>query len=517
MDLQILESRFNRRPHSPLFARIAEEYLIAGRLDEAKRLCFAGIENYPEYVSGRLLLAKCFVAEGNLEEAGRIIERVREQYPRSVVLKNLLVEWSTQAFIPVVDEADGAGSFDSGPESDDAGEVEETFNSLAGLTPDPVLPAIESEVPSFPDDSADISGIPDVSIQLPDVSPSNSAVIDEQFSRPGASQDGLAIAQDLVDDGHDVPAVVPETLALPVDQEPPERSPLEVQAESSEDEGDYFRSMLEVVEEESADLPQEVDIAGPVNADDRVPAGVRPDDRVSGHAGEVTVSPDSSGPVDVQFTSMPDAMVVGVEPPVVIDVALSLPDELDEAGVVGKAEVSVPVAAGEQTDFQPIQDAGVDQGVRETIIEAPATTPSVATAEVVTGKQEPTSPEEIVGEEGDQVSMERVVPASDAGPAATGVQEDAFIPPEFQQNGEVESRGTRGTRSLHAEQHTDSGDDEESRIVSRTLAQIYESQGEYEEALTTYRLLRKRRPELAAELDAKIAELAALIEARLTQ
>jgi tetratricopeptide (TPR) repeat protein len=517
MDLQILESRFNRRPHSPLFARIAEEYLIAGRLDEAKRLCFAGIENYPEYVSGRLLLAKCFVAEGNLEEAGRIIERVREQYPRSTVLKNLLVEWSTQAFVPAVEEADGAGTFDSRPESDDIGEVEETFDSAADLIADPILPAVESEVNPFPIDSVEIIRIPDAPIDLPDVLPAHSAVTDEQFSRPAAPQDDLAIAQDLIDDGHDVTTVMPETPAHLVDQVLPERSALEVQAESSENEGDYFRSMLEDVDEESADRLQDVDIAGPVNAEDRVPEGVRPDDRVSENAGVGTGLPDSSGPVGVQFTSILDAMVAGVETHTVIDVALALPDELDEAGMVDETMVSVPVAAGEQKDSQTIQDAGVDQGVLETIVEPPAATvPGAAAHEVpviVIGKQEPASPEERGGEEGDDTSTERVVPASEAVPAATGVQEDAFIPPEFQQDGGIESRGTRNVRS----QPADSVDDEESRIVSRTLAQIYESQGEYEEALTTYRLLRKRRPELAAQLDAKIAELAALIEARLTQ
>jgi hypothetical protein len=49
------------------------------------------------------------------------------------------------------------------------------------------------------------------------------------------------------------------------------------------------------------------------------------------------------------------------------------------------------------------------------------------------------------------------------------------------------------------------------RIVSKTLAEIYASQGEYGEALMTYRLLKLQRPELGEVIDKRIDELEKLI------
>ncbi len=53
----------------------------------------------------------------------------------------------------------------------------------------------------------------------------------------------------------------------------------------------------------------------------------------------------------------------------------------------------------------------------------------------------------------------------------------------------------------------DRADSKETRIVSKTLAEIYASQGAYDEAIITYRLLKEYRPERSAECDTRIAEL----------
>ena len=53
--------------------------------------------------------------------------------------------------------------------------------------------------------------------------------------------------------------------------------------------------------------------------------------------------------------------------------------------------------------------------------------------------------------------------------------------------------------------------DDDSRIVSKTLAEIYVSQGEYGEALMIYRLLRHQRPELGDQIDKRIEELERLL------
>ncbi len=54
------------------------------------------------------------------------------------------------------------------------------------------------------------------------------------------------------------------------------------------------------------------------------------------------------------------------------------------------------------------------------------------------------------------------------------------------------------------------GVSDEGRIVSRTLAEIYAAQGAYGEAILTYRLLRRVRPDLVPQIDRRIGELEGL-------
>ena len=58
--------------------------------------------------------------------------------------------------------------------------------------------------------------------------------------------------------------------------------------------------------------------------------------------------------------------------------------------------------------------------------------------------------------------------------------------------------------------------DDEHRIVSRTLAEIYASQGAFEEAIITYQLLKKSRPAERSEIDQRIGELALQLRDKLT-
>jgi tetratricopeptide (TPR) repeat protein len=55
---------------------------------------------------------------------------------------------------------------------------------------------------------------------------------------------------------------------------------------------------------------------------------------------------------------------------------------------------------------------------------------------------------------------------------------------------------------------------DEGRIVSKTLAEIYATQGAFDEAILTYRLLRRTRPELVPQIDRRIVELETLAHAR---
>jgi tetratricopeptide (TPR) repeat protein len=93
MDVQLLETRLARRPYSPLFARIAEEYLSQGRIDDAKELCLSGIEKYPRYTTAHLILAKCFAAEQNYSSAIQSLDYVTTIFPDSQTVNSLLDDW----------------------------------------------------------------------------------------------------------------------------------------------------------------------------------------------------------------------------------------------------------------------------------------------------------------------------------------------------------------------------------------------------------------------------------------
>ncbi|MGA2622255.1 MAG: tetratricopeptide repeat protein [Bacteroidota bacterium] len=55
---------------------------------------------------------------------------------------------------------------------------------------------------------------------------------------------------------------------------------------------------------------------------------------------------------------------------------------------------------------------------------------------------------------------------------------------------------------------------DESRIVSKTLAEIYVEQNQFVEAIRTYQLLKKQKPELTGEIDKRIKELEIKLQVR---
>jgi tetratricopeptide (TPR) repeat protein len=90
MNLQQLEVKLARRPHSPLFARLADLYLKDGKVREAKELCASGLQKYPAYSTASIVLARCFIEEGDIESAQRLLGTVVRGYPDSGVLRELL-------------------------------------------------------------------------------------------------------------------------------------------------------------------------------------------------------------------------------------------------------------------------------------------------------------------------------------------------------------------------------------------------------------------------------------------
>jgi tetratricopeptide (TPR) repeat protein len=73
--LHRLEKAFRRHPRSPLFARLAEQYLRRGRLQRAQALCEEGCRRFPDYPTGHFLLGRCFEHQRMWEEARAAADR----------------------------------------------------------------------------------------------------------------------------------------------------------------------------------------------------------------------------------------------------------------------------------------------------------------------------------------------------------------------------------------------------------------------------------------------------------
>ncbi|MBI1804049.1 MAG: tetratricopeptide repeat protein [Ignavibacteriae bacterium] len=88
MTIQQLEEKLTRRLDSPLFAYLANEYLNAGRVDDAKTLCQSGLARYPSYATAHLILAKCYVTEGDFLSAVSAIQDIKSLGPDSPLVEN---------------------------------------------------------------------------------------------------------------------------------------------------------------------------------------------------------------------------------------------------------------------------------------------------------------------------------------------------------------------------------------------------------------------------------------------
>ena len=82
--------RFQEDPKSRVFAPLAEAYRRLGRLDEAIEICLEGLQHHPDFYGGRVVLAKCYLAAGNLESARHELERVVQAVPENLLGQRLL-------------------------------------------------------------------------------------------------------------------------------------------------------------------------------------------------------------------------------------------------------------------------------------------------------------------------------------------------------------------------------------------------------------------------------------------
>ncbi len=70
-----------KKPDSVVFASVADFFLMYGKVDEAMQVCREGLKHSPDCVSGRLVLTKVCLMQGNLDEADEELRRVLDIVP----------------------------------------------------------------------------------------------------------------------------------------------------------------------------------------------------------------------------------------------------------------------------------------------------------------------------------------------------------------------------------------------------------------------------------------------------
>ena len=86
---QLLE-RYKNSPDSRLFAPVADMYRKRGEVGKAIETCNQGLEVYPDYVSARVILGKCFYDKGASERAKTEFEKVLDLDSENMVALKFL-------------------------------------------------------------------------------------------------------------------------------------------------------------------------------------------------------------------------------------------------------------------------------------------------------------------------------------------------------------------------------------------------------------------------------------------
>lgn len=80
-EIDTLLTQLDAHPESLLFARLACEYMKADKMNQAIQVCEQGLSHRPDYVTGHVIMGKCYSKVGLLEQAKAEFQRVLELDP----------------------------------------------------------------------------------------------------------------------------------------------------------------------------------------------------------------------------------------------------------------------------------------------------------------------------------------------------------------------------------------------------------------------------------------------------
>ena len=80
--------QWQSNPSSVVFAPIADFFVSYGMLDDAIKVCKEGLKRNPDLISGHIVLARAYIAKGDIIQATKILDELAEIAPNNrLVLK----------------------------------------------------------------------------------------------------------------------------------------------------------------------------------------------------------------------------------------------------------------------------------------------------------------------------------------------------------------------------------------------------------------------------------------------
>ncbi|MGB9561744.1 MAG: tetratricopeptide repeat protein, partial [bacterium] len=83
---------WNNKPSSQIFARLGEELYKSGQRSRALEILREGIEKYPGYITGYIVLATCLFENDLIDEAEITARMANQLDPNNLVVLNLLAD-----------------------------------------------------------------------------------------------------------------------------------------------------------------------------------------------------------------------------------------------------------------------------------------------------------------------------------------------------------------------------------------------------------------------------------------
>jgi tetratricopeptide (TPR) repeat protein len=84
--------QYQADPRSRVFAPLAEAYRKAGLLDEAIEICRDGIRHHPNFIGGKVALARALFDKGDFENTAKELGPVVLDAPDNLIAQKLLAE-----------------------------------------------------------------------------------------------------------------------------------------------------------------------------------------------------------------------------------------------------------------------------------------------------------------------------------------------------------------------------------------------------------------------------------------